>query len=734
MSKTLNQRRSMIEQAVQATLGAYGSWSHLSVLVVGTPFEREGEFLLNKGVRESAIDSCSIESLIPKLKEKHVDLLLLSIPREVPYTGAYGEIIDTLHQLRDTITKPRVMVIESEILGYDQPMNYGDPKVTIKQLYLQILSKLKATLGEKDYIQLHEGLLKDVREENYEERLCYLYEKAEVKTLLTKDVEAQELFIKAQLRTLIDNHSSRTFEAGFIAGSKKEKEALLAIVKSTLTWENFSKKFPKESDQLLRCKNISPNQIDTDKTEIDCQLWDELEELAGTFFDYHGKKTFNRLNSNEKYMLTGDTKFEKEDIEEQPDLTNNFRKFEVSSSPLSSLMGGGAGLGGGLLGGGKLLAGALGKQPMAPALTSQQTQISLEEHGEVLLSMLAALQRKAVIVGGALFEYNYTNENGMVLGSVIALSKDDKLFEYVQQLEKALQLPSCKKLDAKAMLKAFFGFNKNYIKFYDKVRSQLKTTFDQHLGSITQEDYDKEKERESSLDSGIKVDMKARKEREKRLAQLAKSSHDARAELLKKLKERPKSDDNQEESEEERAFEMASIELSLTEDEIEKLNQSLQDKRLELESKMELESQRREELEEAILEEQRVRDIKRQELEVQRQKKAEAEKAEFARRQQRLTEERKKREEVKKMRAKSLREAFDRAREAAMRKQESKTGKPGDDKPKAQKSEKKKYNPEAVKMMIRFGTDDRKIMTTTGISEDDLVELKDAVSQEDANL
>lgn len=558
--------------------------------------------------------------------------------------------------------------------------------------------------------------------------------KSEVKALLENDVEAEELFVKAQLRTLIDNHSSRTFEAGFIAGSKKEKEALLAIVKGAITWDNFSEKFPKESDKLLRCKKISSHQIDIERTETDCEIWDELEDLAGTFFDYHGKKTFNRLSSNEKYMLTGDTKFENDDAEEQHDVTNNFRKFEVSSNSLGSLMGGSGLGGGGLLGGGNPLAGAMGKPAMTPTLSTQQTQISLEEHGEVLLSMLAAFQRKAVIVGGALFEYNYTNENGMVLGSVIALAKDEKLLDYVNQLEKALQLPSCKKVDAKPMLKAFFGFNKNYIKFYDKVRSQLKTTFDQHLGAITQEDYDKEKERESSLDSGIKVDMKARKEREKKLSQLSKSSHTARADLLKKLKERPKGEDNQEETEEERAYEMASIELSLTEDEVDKLNQSLQDKRLELENKMELETQRRVDLEAAILEEQRVRDIKRQELEVQRLKKAEAEKAEFARRQQRLIEERNKREEVKKMRAKSLREAFDRARDAAMRKQEGKTGKTGEEKPKDRKTEKKRYNPEAVKMMIRFGTDDRKIMSTTGISDDDLLDLKDIVSQEDADL
>lgn len=720
----------MIEQAVQATLGSYGSWSHLSVLVVGAPFEREGEFLIGKGVREDNVDACSIESLVPKLKEKHFDLLLLTIPREVPFTGAYGEVVDTFHQLRDHVEKPRVMVIESEILGYEQQPEYGDTDITIKQLYLEILKKCESDLGDQ-YIPFHENLLKEVRDENYEERLCFLFNQKEVKALVEKDAEANAIFLKAQLRTLVENHSSRTFEAGFIAGTDKEKQELLNIVKASAKWDDFIKNYPEESDTLLRCQAVSEQQIDTDKTEIDCQIWDKLEELAGKFFDYHGKKTFNRMSSSEKFILTGDTKFEQEDEEETPDITNNFRKFEVNNSALSGLMGGGGSMGN--LGGGNPLAAALGGgAPIVPPVASQKTLVSLEEHGEVFLSMLAALKRKAVIVGGALFEYNYNNEAGLVLGSVIALSKDEKLIKQVDALEKALDLPKLKKIDAKAMLKAFFDFNKNYIKFYDKVRSQLKTTFDQHLGSITQEDYDKEKERASSLESGVKVDMKARKEREKKLAQLSKSSHNARVDLLKKLKDKPKGEEA-ETTEEERAVEVATIELSLTEDEIDKINSSLEDKRRELEDKIEMEAMKRQELEDAILEEQRVRDEKRRELEIQRQKKAEAEKAEFARRQQRLTEERKKREEVKKMRAKSLREAFDRAREAAMRKQESKNGK-GEEKPKDRKADKKKYNPEAVKMMIRFGTDDKKIMATTGIAEDDLLELKDAVSQEDATL
>ena len=727
MSKALNQRRSMIEQAVQATLGAYGSWSHLSVLVVGSSFEREGEFLLSKGVREENISATPIEGLNEVLKERHVDILLLKIPREVPFTGAYAEVIETLHQLRDHIQQPRVMVIESELLGYEGKLNYGEPAKTVKQLYLEILTKLQGHLGQ-DYVNLHEELLRAVREEDYEKRLCFLFDHQKIKPLVTSDEILRENFLAAQLRTIVENHSSRSFEAGFIAGSLKEKQELLKVLRPKMEWKEFSAKFPKDSNELLRCRKISANHIDPEQTEIDCQIWDELEILSGNFFDYHGKKTFNRLSGSEKYQLTGDTQFDKDDDKGQPDISNNFRKFEVQGG-IASLFGQ-SGIGG--LGGSASLLSNINK-PMTPPVVAQQKQVSLEEHGEVFLSMLASWRRGSVVVGGALFEYNYVDESGMVLGSVIALSKDEKLLKQVKELEKALDLPKLVSIDAKVLLKAFFDFNKNYIKFYDKVRSQLKTTFDQHLGSITQGDYDREKERELSLESGIKVDMKARKEREKRLGDISKSSLKARQELLKKLKERPK--DNEEDvTAEERAVEVATIELSLTEDEIESLNKSLEARRRELEEKIEMASKRREELEEAIRREQEIRDEKRKDLDLQRLRKIEAEKAEFARRQQRLVEERKKREEVKKMRAKSLREAFDRAREAAMRKQEIKTTKDEEKRKDNKKVEKKKYNPEAVKMMIRFGTDDHKIMATTGISEEELIELREMVVDEDATL
>lgn len=720
----------MIEQATQAALGAYGSWNQLSVLIVGESFEREGEYLLSKGVRQDNLKSVPIETMAPTLSEQHFDLLLIKIPRAIPYTGSLSEYLETLHQLRDTVSKPRVMVVESEILGFDGRPDYGDPETSLKQIYLEILKSLETKLAG-DYINFHEQLLQDVRDEDYEKRLCYIFRSDLVKPIYTEQPELVSLFTQAMLRTLADDHSSRSFEAGFISGSQKEKAALLKVLRPNSKWEDYSALFPKGDEELLRCQNISSTEIDPAGAEIECQIWDDLEEIAGRHFDYLGKKTFNRLSDIEKFRMTGDDQFKSEEKKDnQPDLTHNFRKFEVSTNPLGSLMGGN-----GLAGANPLAAGL--NKPAMPIMQKDEDLVSLEEHGGTFLSMLAAWQRKAVIVGGALFEYNYQEEDGLILGSVIALSREEKLMTHVDSLAKAMGLNGSKK-DAKAMLKAFFDFNKTYIKFYDKVRSQLKTSFDQHLGHITKEDYDREREREASLDSGVKVDMKARKEREKKLSELSKSSMKARQELLKKLKDdRGKEQNNQDlngdVSSEELEVQVATIELSMTEDEIDNINKSLEEKRLQLENKLEVQSQKRKELEEAILKEQSIRDEKRQELEKQRLKKIEAEKAEFTRRQQRLAEERKKREEVKRMRAKSLREAFDRAREAAMRKQESKSGK-DDNRPKDKKVEKKKYNPEAVKMMIRFGTDDRKIMSTTGISGDDLTELREAVTQEDSEI
>lgn len=712
----------MIEQAVQATFGSYGSWSHLSVLIVGQNLEEEGEFFLSKGCKEDRISICGFEDINQKLENEDVDILLLRFPKEVPFTGAYSEVITSMQQLRDNTARPRVLLLETGILGYEGDVDYGDPELSLKQIYLKILSALEGNLGDS-YVAFHEKLLDSVRDEDYEKRLSWLFDQQETQDLISDSPESQQLFVQAQLRVLVDIHASNTFQAGFIAGSEKEREALFKILKPSQSIEKFMAKFPTNASDLLSTRKISEAQVDPQRPQADCQSWDQMEELAGKFLDYHCKKTFNRLSRQEKFQLTGDIQFEQqEEKESTPDITHNFRKFEVTDNPLGSLMGGGASLSGLSLGN--------STSPTPPP--AQENSVSLEEHGEALLALLASNERKSVYVGGTLFEYRFDDEDGLVLGSILTLARDDKLNGKVEAFAKALDLPNLKKTDPKSALKAFFDFDRDYIKYYDKIRAQVKVSFDTHLGSLTKEDYQTERERESSLESNVQVDMKARKEREKRLAKLSKSSMKARKEVLKKLKDKKTSSLDLAKGEDQDAVEVATIELSLSEEEMTQLNSSLEAKRKELAEKIAIDEERRRELEDAIQKEQEVREAKRHEIEVQRKKKAEAEKAELARRQQRLAEERKKREEVKKMRAKNLREAFDRAREAALRKQESKGGK--DEGAKDKKAEKKKYNPEAVKMMIRFGTEDKKIMSSTGISEEDLAELKDLVSQEDATL
>ena len=723
----------MIEQAVQATLGAYGSWSHLSAILIGQGLENEADFLEKKGVKESQLRFLPYSELEASQSEKKDDIIWIQIPKDAKESQSYEEYLKLMHSLRDETDKTRVIVVESGVLGYSTVPNYGDPEESLKQVYLKVLDYLEENL-KKEYVQIHAQLIKEIREEDYEKRLVFLFEHDKLSKLWSEE-KGKELMSQAQLRTIVLNHSSKTFEAGFIAGQEAELEQLLKQLKPKSDWAAFKEKYSKQDLDELRFLSIDDNQIDPELTEARCRIWNELEEVAGKQFDYLCNKTFNKYSNVKKYQLTGEHRYEEEEeIEvenQQSDISSNFRQFQVDSNPLSSLMGGN-------LGGGNLNFGnnnPLSQINTPPVALPTTKKVSLEEYGEVYLAMISAWIRNRVTVGGALFEYYFQGDNEIKVGSVIALSTDEKLQAHVIDFGKALGLGSGKP-NAEEILKCFFSFNKNYIKFYDKVRGQLKVSFDQYIGSVTKEDYEEEARHLAELENKFKVDTKAKKEREKKLSQLSKSSHKARIELLKKLKDQAKPKGGQDDvvlSEEEKAIEVATLEMSLTEDEIENLNKKLEERRKILEEKIELDKMKRQELEDAIKREQDIREEKRIELEQQRQKKREAEKADFNRRQQRLAEERKKREEVKKMRAKSLREAFDRAREAAIRKQGTK-GSKEEDRKDDKKAEKKKYNPEAVKMMIRFGTDDRKIMSTTGISEDDLVELKAAVSAEDSNL
>lgn len=730
MIKTLYRRRSRLEQAVQATFGIYGKWNTLSVLILGTGWEKEKSFLIKKGVDAKDIHSSSFEDAESFLTEHHPSLLLIGLPHQQSQ-GSYQYFFEFLTKIRDLTRNTRVICVETQLLGYKSLQSYGDPELTIKQIYLELLKKLEEHL-KNDYIKFHEKLLAENREENYEQRLSYLFSHDDVKKILKKDSSLLEYFIQAQLRILVQDHSAKSFESSFIAGQEDEAKKLQSLLKSKTSWQEFLKKFPKDTENKILFHQISESQSDLEEPSYRTQIWNELESLAGSFFDFHCSKHFNRMSGNERFQLTGDSKFEQtkqtsstqeSNIAPSFEHASSFKKFELDSNPLSSLMGS-----------------TLSPTSQAtPLQLKKEEKFSLEEYGEIFISMLAAWHRQSVFVGGALFEYAYQDsQKDFTLGCIIALSADQNLMVQVNKLSEAIGLPKvAKSPKAKDILKAFFEFKKKYTSFYDKVRSQLKGHDDFLIGDITDEDYETEEKDEKAKQEKFQIDLEARKEKEKKQAARERNSHKARLEWLKELKESKQS--REEFTKEEIELEEATIELDLSEQEIQELNDGLELKRIELEEKIELDRKEKSKLEEAIRREQEIRDDKRKEIELQRQRKKEAEKAERLKRQQRLQEERRKREEVKKMRAKNLRDAFDRAREAAIKKQESKlmakTESPKQDKKALEKKgEKKKFNPEAVKMMIRFGTSDKKIQASTGIGPEDLEELKLQVSEEDQNL
>ena len=163
----------MIEQAVQATLGAYGSWSHLSAILIGQGLENEADFLEKKGVKESQLRFLPYSELEASQSEKKDDIIWIQIPKDAKESQSYEEYLKLMHSLRDETDKTRVIVVESGVLGYSTVPNYGDPEESLKQVYLKVLDYLEENL-KKEYVQIHAQLIKEIREEDYEKRLVFL--------------------------------------------------------------------------------------------------------------------------------------------------------------------------------------------------------------------------------------------------------------------------------------------------------------------------------------------------------------------------------------------------------------------------------------------------------------------------------------------------------------------------------------------------------------------------------
>ena len=334
----------MVEQAVQATLGAYGSWSHLSAILIGRGLENEADFLERKGIKEGQLRFLPYTELEASQAEKKDDIIWIQIPPEAEEGQSYEAYLKLMKNLRDDTDKPRVIIAESGIPGFSSTPNFGEPDISLKQVYLKALNYLEPKLGD-DYVKIHDQLMQEIRDEDYEKRLVFLFEHNKLNRYW-KEEEGKQIMTQAQLRTLVLNHSSKTFESGFIAGQEDELEQLLKQLKPKMDWANFKEKCTKDQEEL-RYLPISDNQIDPELPEDRCKIWNELEVLAGKQFDYLCNKTFNKLSSAKKFQITGDDHYEDDDDieieEDQPDISSNFRKFQVDDNPLSSLMGGGLG-------------------------------------------------------------------------------------------------------------------------------------------------------------------------------------------------------------------------------------------------------------------------------------------------------------------------------------------------------------------------------------------------------
>jgi hypothetical protein len=727
LSKAITTRRELIKQSTHAAFKTYGSWKNLSALIVGSGFAQEKDFLVNQGIAE---DNVSIVDFNGEW-ESHcsnntAEIVLISITN-ADVTGEYKKLIEILQKLRNITSTKRIICVENEIIGYSKTQKIEDVTVSLKQIYLETLDTLEKSMGEESYLSFHDKLLKESKSEDYEKRLIYIFQSSDVKKHLTNQ-DIIKNFINAQIIALLNEHSSKIFESGFICGNDAEFEKILELFKPKMKWNDFKKSYPKIKDEKLCYLEINNEQLDLSYPLVSSEMWAELEKYAGQFLDLHCNKYFNSLNGTEKFLLTGDSKHEDtttavEEDEVESEAQSTFKKFEIDSNPLSAMMGGGP-----------LMPSLSGSIASTPAISSSKKYFDLKEYGEIFLAMVAAWHRQCVFTGGALFEYSYKNDSeDVVQGCIITLVQNKELLIQVNKLSESLDLPKMKaKPKSKEVLDNFFKFQKNYTNYYDKVRSALASNHDFYIGEITNEGYEKIKKDEESLSEKFEIDLKQRKQKKKKQQETQAKSKQARMKVLKSLKVSRIKEYLENTDDEEVANEI--IELDLSPEEAEELNQNLELKRLELEESLQQQREAREALETRILEEQEARNAKRDQIDLERKQKEETLLQEKLRRQQRLQEERKKREDVKQMRAKNLREAFEKAREAAVKKQENKQAMKAGDPSQKKKADKKKYNPEAIKMMLRFSTSDDKIMSTTGITADELIILKSEVAEEDKNL
>ncbi|MBF0245402.1 MAG: hypothetical protein HQL31_09045, partial [Planctomycetes bacterium] len=436
----LLRKRSYLEQAVAAAQLARGSWNELKVWLVGSAMERERSFLRRKGVRDENIRVCSPAELKGKPGEEGPDVILLRLG-EV----GYDEHLELLRALRNLVGKrPLIALVETPSLGVAGAEAGQILPEKLGSAYLGVLKALEENLGKEAYGKLYSRLMAEVPEEDFEQRLVWLLEQ--------ESVDAKSLgeaLAVAVRRILAAKHVSRSFECGIISGDEAELKKLHEILDSRNPWDKFRSSCPKKTkeDKLLSSDKVDFLLDEHAKLPLALsQVWSELEKRAGKFFDFHCGRSFNKLKANEKFSLTGESRFEEKKTpalpEKEVDSSASFRRFQVQNSPLSGLMGSASG---GMPGLPPTLS-SLSPTPVSAVIGGVDAADKLDSYGDIFLAMLASWVRGHVMTGGMLFEYEFVEDGReSILGSIFVLAKDEILARHVDKLEKDLDLPSCKK-------------------------------------------------------------------------------------------------------------------------------------------------------------------------------------------------------------------------------------------------------------------------------------------------
>ncbi len=691
-------RRQLLEQSLGAVFGLRASLKPLRAVLTGPAAVGERAFLLARGMADENIAIVAPEKLAHAESLASADFIFAHLPCAVS-GGSYAALLDLLQTLKErSAGAPRLFLVEAEVPGTRESVDFGHPELSLRQIYLDVLQRAEDKLGREAYVRFHERLLAERSEELHTRRLAWMAAQKELAGLFDEPA-VRDLMLKAALRFIAEMHAAKTFEAGLIAGRDAELEKLQHLLMPRKSLKDFMAGLAVTGgEELLKAAPLKAALREDAVRPFEVSaLWHEFEKLAGRYLDSRCGRAFNLLTSAEQVELTGEARYARKDPPRdlKPELATSFRKFAIEDDPLAGLLG--------------------RTMPAVPQLARRET-LSLEGYGEVFLAMLSAWCRGRVNVGGVLYSYAYLHEERhTVLGSSVFLAEDRDLFQHVEKLAAALDLPDGRKAQPQEVLKAFFQFNRHYLSYFERVRAMAAPFEGFHLGDL-------DTRTEPSAAPAVAVMSPERQERLAAVRARRLRITAARAQRASK-RERPPAADAVAAQE---APEPAAEDAGKVREELEAKRRQLVERLAERErAELEIEEQRRKRREE--------QERRKKELEEQIKLRREQERIEKQKRQEKLAEEKQRREEVRQRRIESLKNAFDVARQTAQQKQEAKLakkaaqGEPGGKK-------KKEVNTAAVKMMIRFGTENAAIMTRTGLTEEQIEALRQEVQVEDGKV